>query len=55
MCRSEGHAQSAIDTGDLCVNLDTKTVKADSARVYLIREETRMRELLSMRKGNQDV
>jgi DNA-binding response OmpR family regulator len=31
--RSRGHAQSVINTGDLCVNLDTKTVDISGARV----------------------
>jgi len=30
--RSKGHAQSVIQTGDLVVNLDTKTVEVDGAR-----------------------
>ena len=33
--RSKGHAQSVINTGDLCVNLDTKTVEVNGARVHL--------------------
>ena len=31
--RSKGHAQSVIQTGDLVVNLDTKTVEVNGARV----------------------
>ena len=31
--RSKGHAQSVIQTGDLVVNLDTKTVEVNAARV----------------------
>jgi two-component system cell cycle response regulator CtrA len=30
--RSKGHAQSVINTGDLRVNLDTKTVEINGAR-----------------------
>ncbi len=30
--RSKGHAQSVIQTGDLVVNLDTKTVEVSAAR-----------------------
>jgi two-component system cell cycle response regulator CtrA len=32
--RSKGHAQSVIQTGDLIVNLDNKTVEVSGARVY---------------------
>src|SRR5271169_4927536 len=37
--RSKGHAQSVIQTGDLVVNLDTKTVEVSAARVHLTGEE----------------
>jgi two-component system cell cycle response regulator CtrA len=47
--RSKGHAQSVIQTGDLMVDLDTKTVNA--APVHLTAKEYRMLELLSLRKG----
>ena len=50
--RSKGHAQSVINTGDLCVNLDTKTVEVNSARVHLTGKEYQMLELLSLRKGH---
>jgi hypothetical protein len=33
--RSKGHAQSVIQTGDLVVNLDTKTVEVGGQRVHL--------------------
>jgi two-component system cell cycle response regulator CtrA len=49
--RSRGHAQSVIQTGDLVVNLDTKTVQVDGARVHLTGKEYKMLELLSLRKG----
>ena len=49
--RSRGHAQSVIQTGELVVNLDTKTVEVNSARVHLSRKEYQMLELLSLRKG----
>jgi two-component system cell cycle response regulator CtrA len=49
--RSRGHAQSLIQTGDLVVNLDTKTVEVNSARVHLTGKEYQMLELLSLRKG----
>jgi Response regulators consisting of a CheY-like receiver domain and a winged-helix DNA-binding domain len=32
--RSKGHAQSVIQTGDLVVSLDTKTVEVNGARVH---------------------
>jgi two-component system cell cycle response regulator CtrA len=49
--RSKGHAQSVINTGDLCVNLDAKSVEINSARVYLTGKEYQMVELLALRKG----
>ena len=49
--RSKGHAQSVVITGDLCVNLDTKTVEISGARVNLTGKEYQMLELLSLRKG----
>jgi two-component system cell cycle response regulator CtrA len=49
--RSKGHAQSVIQTGDLVVNLDAKTVEMSCARVHLTGKEYQMLELLSLRKG----
>jgi len=49
--RSKGHSQSVIQTGELVVNLETKTVEVDGARVYLTGKEYQMLELLSLRKG----
>jgi len=49
--RSKGHAQSVIQTGDLIVNLDTKTVEVEGSRVHLTGKEYQMLELLSLRKG----
>src|SRR2546429_3977727 len=49
--RSKGHAQSVIQTADLVVNLDTKTVEVNGARVHLTGKEYQMLELLSLRKG----
>jgi two-component system, cell cycle response regulator CtrA len=49
--RSQGHAQSVIQTGDLIVNLDAKTVHINHVCVHLTVKEYRMLELLSMRKG----
>ena len=37
--RSKGRAQSVITTGDLIVNLDTKTVEVSGARVHLTGKE----------------
>src|SRR3989440_13093702 len=49
--RSKGHAQSVIQTGDLIVNLDTKTVEVNAQRVHLTGKEYQMLALLSLRKG----
>ena len=49
--RSKGHAQSVITTGELTVNLDTKTVEVHGQRVHLTGKEYQMLELLSLRKG----
>jgi len=49
--RSKGHAQSVINTDDLCVNLDSKTVEVNGARVHVIGKEYQMLELLALRKG----
>jgi two-component system, cell cycle response regulator CtrA len=47
--RSKGHAQSVILTGELLVNLDTKTVEVGGQRVHLTGKEYQMLELLSLR------
>src|SRR6516164_1401229 len=49
--RSKGHAQSVVSTDGLCVNLDSKTVEIDGARVHLTGKEYQMLELLALRKG----
>ena len=49
--RSKGHAESVIATGNLKVNLDTKTVEVNDQRVHLTGKEYQMLELLSLRKG----
>ena len=49
--RSKGHAQSVVQSGDLVVNLDSKTTEVNGARVYLTGKEYQMLELLSLRKG----
>ena len=50
--RSKGQAQSVVNTGDLCVNLDSKTVEIEGTRVYLTGKEYQMLELLCLRKGS---
>src|SRR5215208_5140389 len=49
--RSKGHAQCVIQTDDLVVNLDTRTVEINGAQVHLTGKEYQMLELLSLRKG----
>jgi two-component system, cell cycle response regulator CtrA len=49
--RSQGHAQSIVQTGDLIVNVDAKTVHIKEIRVNLTGKEYRMLELLSLRRG----
>ena len=49
--RSKGHAQSVIQTGELLINLDSKTTEVNGARVHLTGKEYQMLELLSLRKG----
>src|SRR6202140_1183516 len=49
--RSRSHAQSVVQTGDLVLNLDAKTVEVSGARVHLTVKEYQILELLSLRKG----
>jgi two-component system cell cycle response regulator CtrA len=49
--RSKGHAQSVIQTGEVRVNLDAKTVEVNGQPVHLTGKEYQMLELLSLRKG----
>ncbi len=49
--RSQGHAESVIDIGGLCVKLGSKTVEVDGARVHVSGKEYQMLELLALRKG----
>ena len=49
--RSKGHSQSVIETGQIAVNLDAKTVSVDNQAVHLTGKEYQMLELLSLRKG----
>ena len=48
---SKGHAQSVISNDDLCINLDTKMVEINGARVHLTGKEYQILELLALRKG----
>ena len=48
--RSKGHAQSTVQSGDLIVDLDSKMVEINGARVRLTSKEYQMLELLSLRK-----
>ena len=45
------HALAELQMGEAGVNLDAKTVEADSSRVHLTGKEYQMLELLSLRKG----
>ena len=49
--RSQGHAESVIETGKLKVNLDAKTVQIDDKPLHLTGKEYDMLELLSLRQG----
>jgi len=49
--RSQGHAESIIETGSINVNLDQKVVDVDGKEVHLTGKEYQMFELLSLRKG----
>src|SRR5450755_2872195 len=48
--RSQGHAQSVIQIGDLVLNLDSKTVEVNGARLHLTVKEYQMLELLCLHK-----
>jgi two-component system cell cycle response regulator CtrA len=49
--RSQGHAQSAVQIGDLIVNLEAKMAKVNGAPVHLTGKEYQILELLSLRRG----
>ena len=49
--RSQGHAQCVVQTGDLIVNVDAKTVHINQVGVNLTGKEYQMLELLSLRRG----
>ncbi len=50
--RSQGHAQSIIETGDIKVNLDSRTIEAGGKPLHLTGKEYGILELLSLRKGS---
>jgi len=50
--RSQGHAQSVINTGRVTVNLDSRTVEVDGKTLHLTGKEYGIIELLSLRKGS---
>lgn len=51
--RSKGHSESQINVGDrLRINLDSRTVDADSKPVHLTSKEYGILELLTLRKGS---
>jgi two-component system cell cycle response regulator CtrA len=49
--RSKGHTLSVIRTGDLVVNLNTKTVEVNGAQVHMTSKEYQILELFSLHKG----
>ena len=49
--RSQGHSESIIRTGKLCINLDQRTVEAEGNQIHLTGKEYGILELLSLRKG----
>ncbi len=50
--RSQGHAHSIIETGNIKVNLDSRTVEAAGKPLHLTGKEYGIIELLSLRKGS---
>ncbi|MBI1300165.1 MAG: response regulator [Alphaproteobacteria bacterium] len=50
--RSQGHAQSIIETGQIKVNLDSRTIEAAGKPLHLTGKEYGILELLSLRKGS---
>ena len=49
--RSRGYPLSVVQSGDLTVNLDHRTVEVDGTRVNLTTKEYQILEHLSLRKG----
>jgi two-component system cell cycle response regulator CtrA len=50
--RSKGHSESIIRTGQVSVNLESKTVEVGDRALKLTLKEYQMLELLSLRKGS---
>jgi two-component system cell cycle response regulator CtrA len=50
--RSQGHARSVVQVGDLSVDIDGKIVEVAGSRVHLTTKEYQMLELLCLRKGS---
>ncbi len=50
--RSQGHAQSIIEVGNIKVNLDSRTIEACGKPLHLTGKEYGILELLSLRKGS---
>lgn len=50
--RSQGHAQSIIEVGEVKINLDARTVEAGGSPVHLTGKEYGILELLALRKGS---
>jgi two-component system cell cycle response regulator CtrA len=48
--RSQGHAESIIQTGDIAVNVNARTVEVRGEAVHLTGKEYEILELLSLRK-----
>jgi two-component system cell cycle response regulator CtrA len=49
--RCKGHATNVVQTGELLVNLDSRTVTVRGVPVHFTGKEYQMLELLSLRKG----
>jgi two-component system cell cycle response regulator CtrA len=49
--RARGHSQSVVETGNVSVNLNDKTVQVNGNTVHLTSKEYQMLELMSLRKG----
>ncbi len=49
--RSKGYSESVIRTGDIAVNLDSRTVQVNGQNLHLTGKEYEILALLSLRKG----
>ncbi|HEY8002663.1 MAG TPA: response regulator transcription factor [Phenylobacterium sp.] len=50
--RSRGHAQSVIQTGDITLNIDTRSASVSGVPIHLTPSEYKVLELLSLRKNS---